>query len=436
MRRTRLGAGAPLRVPGDKSISQRALILASLGTGESRLTGLLHGGDVESTAQALRAMGAQIPELPTDGDEIRIVGVGLKGLGAVDRLDLGNSGTGARLLAGVLASRVGRSTLDGDESLRTRPMERIAKPLHAMGARSQWLEGEGRLPMRIEGKASLDPIEWFSPVASAQVKSSILLAGLTGGAFVLLEEPSKSRDHTERMLAHVGVSVISHPRGQGWRVEMRDPPEQIRPLYMHVPGDVSSAAFLLAFGALGGVPGELTVADVGLNPTRTGFLRVLESMGVQVGVEHSSGSDVPEPYGDVTVRGGELRGVDLTDVDIPSVIDELPLIAVMGAVAHGDTVIRGAEELRTKESDRISVVVENLRSVGAQVEELDDGLVVHGSERPLRGRVHVHHDHRVAMAFGVLGALPQNEIEVDDPDVARVSFPDFRSALRAAGAAV
>ncbi|MBT8488247.1 MAG: 3-phosphoshikimate 1-carboxyvinyltransferase, partial [Gemmatimonadetes bacterium] len=249
------------RVPGDKSLTQRALILAALATGESRLTGLLHGGDAASTAGALRALGAEIPALPPDGGEVRIQGVGLEGLRApTGPLDLGNSGTGTRLLMGVLAGCDAKAVLTGDASLRQRPMARVIDPLTKMGASVQYLGEVGRLPVSIEGRRPLAAIDWPSPVASAQVKSAILLAGLTGGAFALVTEPRQSRDHTERLFRSVGVSVVEHPVAEGWRVEMRDPPETLRPLEFDVPGDVSSAAFLFAAAALGGAgPEGITV---------------------------------------------------------------------------------------------------------------------------------------------------------------------------------
>lgn len=418
-------------MPGDKSLTQRALILSSLAEGESRLSGLLFGGDAESTAGALRALGVDVPVLPADGSEIRVQGVGLRGLRTPDApVDLGNSGTGARLLAGVLAGSGLRVTVDGDASLRSRPMKRISDPLTAMGARFEWLLEDGRLPMTIRGPERVEPIDWPSRVASAQVKSSILLAGLTGGAFAMLTEPSRSRDHTERMFNDVGASVVSHAGAGGWRVELRDPPEQIAPLDFDVPGDVSSAAFILAFGALGGAgPDGVTVEHVGLNPTRTGFLEALRRLGVDMEVVETTPAGSSEPVGDVSVRPSELIGIAIEPSEVPGMIDELPLVAALGAVAHGETVIRGAEELRHKESDRIAVMVENLRALGASADASHDGLTVRGSGDPLRGRVKTYHDHRIGMAFGVLGALPGHHIEVDNPAVSNVSFPGFRALL-------
>jgi 3-phosphoshikimate 1-carboxyvinyltransferase len=431
-----------ITVPGDKSLTQRALILAGLASGESRIRGLLHGGDAASTRSALVALGVDVPEIPTDGGEIVVRGVGLDGLKEpAGVLDLGNSGTGTRLLMGVLAGSGRRATLTGDASLRSRPMRRVTEPLTAMGAAFDFLEDDGRLPVTVQGRRPLSPIDWDSPVASAQVKSAILLAGLVGGAYALVTEPRKSRDHTERMLTASGARVISHATEGGWRVELRDPPSRIEALDFTVPGDFSSAAFPIALAALGGVEGRgaLTVEGVGLNPTRTAFLGVLERMGASVTVEPdgTDGEDadveggVGEPVGSVTVRASELRATDVLPEEIPRLIDELPLVAVLGARAQGVTRIRGAEELRAKESDRIAAMVANLRALGVRVEEYEDGLEVEGSDRPLLGTVLTRADHRIAMAFGVLAALKGNQVDVDDPGAADVSFPGFWAMIRA-----
>jgi len=420
-----------ITVPGDKSLTQRALILSALADGESRLSGLLYGGDAESTAGALRALGARIPAIPADGSEIRIHGVGLRGLSKPgDVLDLGNSGTGTRLLMGVLAGSHVTATLDGDRSLRSRPMARVTKPLAAMGARFEHGGEVDRLPITVHGRHPLEPVDWPSPVASAQVKSSILLAGLTGGAFAMITEPRRSRDHTERLFQSVGAAVVCHESEGGWRVELRDPPARIDPLDFAVPGDVSSAAFLLAFAALGGVGDELTIEDVGLNPTRTAFIEVLRRMGAAVEVVMGSSPAAAEPVGAVTIRPSTLRGVTVGGEEVPRLIDELPLIAAMGACADGTTRITGAEELRAKESDRIVAMVANLRALGVEVEELPDGMVVEGAGRPLEGTARSWDDHRIAMSLLVLGALPGNRIDVSGSEASRVSFPGFREQLQ------
>jgi 3-phosphoshikimate 1-carboxyvinyltransferase len=416
-----------LQVPGDKSLTQRALILASLADGESRLSGLLHGGDAASTAEALRRLGVPMGPLPTDGGEFRVAGVGLRGLTTKPTsLDLGNSGTGARLLLGVLAGAGADALVTGDGSLCQRPMRRITEPLEAMGATFDWKGAPGRLPLRVRGGQPLRPLEWSSPVASAQVKSALLLAGLTGGAFVLLTEPRRSRDHTERLLAQMGAPLVCHAPGGGWRVELRDPPIRLAPLDFRVPGDLSSAAFLLASVAMSGGQEGVEIENLGLNPTRAGFLDVLESMGVGLEIQLDGPQGPGEPVGTVAASpGNALRGVDVGPTQVPGLIDELPLVAALGTRAEGLTRISGAGELRHKESDRISALVENLRVVGARVEEREDGLTVEGSPDPLRGHVRTRGDHRIAMAFGVLGAAPGNRITVDDPGAADVSFPGF-----------
>jgi 3-phosphoshikimate 1-carboxyvinyltransferase len=420
-----------VRVPGDKSLTQRALILASLADGESMLSGLLHGGDAASTAGALRALGVDLGPLPVDGGPLRVQGVGLQGLRAPSApLDLGNSGTGTRLLMGVLAGSAVTAVVTGDASLQGRPMGRVVEPLSAMGARFRALGREGRLPLEVRGRRPLSPLDWRSPVASAQVKSSVLLAGLTGGAFVLFTEPRRSRDHTERLLAQMGAPVVEHAADHGWRVELRDPPPRLGPLDFRVPGDPSSAAFLLALGALGAAGAELEVEQVGLNPTRTGFFSVLRRMGAEIDEVPQGGVGPGEAMGSVVVRPGGLRGTLVGGSEVPGLIDELPLVAILAARAEGETRITDAGELRHKESDRITVMVDNLRAVGVDAEEAPDGLVVRGSDAPLQGAVRTHGDHRIAMAFAVLGAVRGNRITVDDPSCADVSFPGFWDLLK------
>lgn len=418
-----------ITVPGDKSLTQRALVFAALAEGESRLSGLLHGGDAASTAGALRALGVRFAELPSDGSELVVRGVGLEGFRSpAGPLDLGNSGTGTRLLLGVLAGMRARATLTGDASLRSRPMRRVTEPLSRMGARFAHEGAQGRLPITVEGTRPLSPLEWESPVASAQVKSAILLAGLTGHAAVSVVEPRRSRDHTERLLASVGVHVVAGPAAPGaaaWRVAVPEPPSLIDPLDFRIPGDVSSAAFLLALAVLGGTRDSLRIEHVGLNPTRTAFLDVLGRMGAHVTIERDARAWGEEPVGVVTTSAAELRAVEVGAEEVPALIDELPLVAALGARARGVTRITGAEELRAKESDRIEAMVENLRAMGVRAEELPDGLEVEGTDAPLRGSVRTRGDHRIAMSFGVLGAVGRNAIEIDDPGAADVSFPGF-----------
>lgn len=429
-------SGDPVRVPGDKSVTHRALLLGAVANDESRLRGLLSGEDCQRTASAMRALGANIPELPADGSEIVVPGVGLGGLRSAESLlDCGNSGTTARLLLGLLAGLPVEARLTGDASLRSRPMRRVTEPLAEMGARF-WEVGEpDRLPLTVRG-GSLHSIEYTSPVASAQVKSALLLAGLTGGVEVTVIEPSRSRDHTERMLRRMGASVREAVTADGWEVSLDTPPTELVPLDLTVPGDFSSAAFLIALGLLRGGSRKLTILNVGLNPTRTGLLDVLREMGGRIDVENLREAEDPagEPAGDLVVSPSDLSGVSLGGEAIPMLIDEIPILAVVAALASGVTEIRDASELRVKESDRIEVLAENLTAVGARVDELPDGLRIKGGTRSLEGAAAVHGDHRIAMAFGVLGGLPGTSVTVDDPGVADVSFPGFWGLIRDLGA--
>jgi 3-phosphoshikimate 1-carboxyvinyltransferase len=404
-----------LRVPGDKSISHRALMLGALGDGRSRITRILESDDVRSTATVLRALGARIPELSPD---IVVEGSGLRGLQApAGALDCGNSGTTTRLMAGIVSALPISAQFVGDASLSRRPMRRVAKPLETMGARFD-LPPHGGLPMTVRGGALKD-LAWKSEVASAQVKSAILLAGVVGGVRVTLEEPAQTRDHTERMLGARGVDISS----QGRRVELEPAHTKISSLDTQVPGDPSSAAFFAALAAMAD-EGELTLLDVCVNETRTGFLETLRRMGAEVLFtrDQLSGGEWISP---VVVRPGELRGVDVGEEIVPSMIDELPLLACLATRAEGETVITGAAELRVKESDRITAVVDNLTAIGADATELPDGMRILGSRKPLRGSVRAHGDHRLAMSFGILGAIPGNAIEIDDPHCVTVSYPSF-----------
>ena len=411
-------AAGEIVVPGDKSISHRALILGALGATRTRIRGVLRSHDVQSTAGVLRAMGVNVPALAGD---MNIAGRGLRGLRAPDAdVDCGNSGTTARLLAGVVAGLPVSVRFTGDASLSRRPMGRVAKPLRMMGARVETAEGE-RLPMTVHGGA-LQPIEYTSEAASAQVKSALLLAALVARVSVTVHEPEQSRDHTERMLQARGVDV----RSMGRTVSL-DPVESLSSLDVNVPGDPSSAAFFAALASLAS-SGELMIREVCLNPTRTGFLETLRAMGGHVHIENSR-LEGGEPIGDVRVTPASLRATRVDSAQVPAMVDELPLVAILAARAEGETIIAGAAELRVKESDRIAAMVQNLRAIGAHAEEQPDGLIVRGNDSPLKGRVVTHGDHRVAMAFGVLGAIQGNEIEIDDPDCVAVSFPGFWEEL-------
>lgn len=407
-----------LRVPGDKSISHRSLILGALGQGESRITHILPSADVHSTAGVLRGLGADIPELSS---EFVVRGVGLHGLRRPDaQLDAGNSGTTTRLMAGVVSALPIEATFVGDASLSRRPMRRVATPLGEMGAIFK-LPPHGGLPMTIQG-GSLHGLSWTNEVASAQIKSAILLASLVAGVRSTVSEPIKSRDHTERMLIARGVTL--HTSSTSVTI---DPAPSLVSLDVDVPGDPSSAAFFAALAA-GSNDGELRLERVCTNPTRTGFFETLKRMGASVREEHrrEEGGDV---VADLVISHAPLFATTVIARDVPAMVDELPLLACLATCAFGETSITGADELRVKESDRISAVVTNLRAIGADAEELRDGMLIRGSKHPLRGRVVTHGDHRLAMAFGILGALGTNEIEVDDRDCVNVSYPGFWSDL-------
>jgi 3-phosphoshikimate 1-carboxyvinyltransferase len=421
MTATRLRVAGELTVPGDKSISHRSLICSALADGTSRVRAILQSQDVHSTAGVLRALGVDVPALDED---FEIRGVGLRGLRdpATD-LDCGNSGTSTRLLAGVVAGSGVTGRFVGDASLSRRPMRRIATPLAAMGA-SVELPAHGGLPMTVRG-AALRDVEWVNETGSAQVKSCILFAALCAGVEAKVIESPRSRDHTERMLASQGVDVWVNDESV-----LLHPASRLAPLDVTVPGDPSSAAFFAALAALA-PDGELLLRRVCVNETRTGFLAALKEMGADIELldqQRLAG----EWVADVAVKAGAtLRGISIGREAIPTLIDELPLVACLAAYAEGETRVTGAEELRVKESDRIAVVVGNLRSLGADVDELPDGFIVRGSAPALRGRVVTHADHRMAMAFGILGALPGNEIEIDDRDCVAVSYPAFWEDLSA-----
>ncbi|MCU0649082.1 MAG: 3-phosphoshikimate 1-carboxyvinyltransferase [Gemmatimonadaceae bacterium] len=404
-----------LRVPGDKSISHRALMFAALAPGRSRVSGLLLSADVRSTARVLSQLGASLPPVDLSMD---IAGRGAAVLHSpLEALDCGNSGTTTRLVAGIVAGSAGvRARFEGDESLSARPMRRVAKPLEAMGAHVE-LSPAGTLPMTVTG-STLHELEWTLEQASAQVKSAVLLASVVAGVPVTVREHHATRDHTERMLEARGVAITR--TGDTIRCVPSGP---LAPRDVQVPGDPSSAAFFVALAAMAS-DGELRLVDVLLNPTRTGFLEVVRRMGADVEVIGPHTVD-GEPIGTLVVRPSNLRATDIGGAEIPTLIDELPVIAALASVADGETRITGAAELRAKESDRIAVMVENLRAIGVDAEELPDGLIVRGPSARLVGRVSTHGDHRIAMAFGVLAARPDAAISIDVPGCVDVSYPSF-----------
>ena len=407
------------------SISHRALLFAALASGTSEITGILAGEDVKSTARVLRQLGTEITAV-RDGARVAVRASRLTP--PASRLHCGNSGTTTRLLLGILAGKGIRATLTGDASLRKRPMRRVTDPLRLMGARIEEAAA-GTLPVDVRA-GKLHGIEYRSPVASAQVKSALLLAGLAGRVPVTVQEPAPSRDHTERMLAWLGEDIrrqtsdVSQPSA----VSYQPSANVIRGFSMAVPSDPSAAAFLVAAAVLG-EGGELRIENVCVNPGRTGFLPVLARMGAAV--EMINVRDVgAEPVGDLVARPVALRGTTVEATEVPALVDEIPILAVLASRATGETVFRGVGELRVKESDRLEMIARNLRAVGAEAEAAGDDLHVRGSERPPRGRVDTARDHRLAMAFAVLGTVPGARVTLSERRSVAVSYPEFFTDLR------
>ena len=408
-----------VRPPGDKSISHRVLMLAALAHGQSGVTGLLTGDDVKSTARVLRQLGAKISTI-RDGGSVRITGVRLTAPGA--RLNCGNSGTSARLLLGVLAGQRFRATLTGDSSLRRRPMRRVTEPLRTMGAEIKEQRGDG-LPLEIHG-GRLRGLVYTSPVASAQVKSALLLAGLTGGVPVTIREPYRSRDHTERLFAHLDLGIREHDSV----ISYQPSAVSVRPFEVSVAGDTSSAAFLVAVAVLA-EQGELLIENVGVNPTRTGYLVVLARMGARV-ERVNLRDEGGEPVADLIAKPASLRATEVSAAEIPTLVDEVPILAVLASRARGETVFREVGELRVKESNRLELVAENLRAVGVRAEARGNDLHVEGTERPARGRVETAADHRLAMAFAVLGTMPGAAVRLSERRSVGISYPNFFKDLK------
>lgn len=421
-----------IRVPGDKSISHRSLMLSALAVGESRVTGLLDGEDVMATAAAMRAMGASV-ERRADG-EWRIHGLGVGGLmQPATALDMGNSGTSTRLLMGLVASHPLTATFIGDASLSKRPMGRVIEPLSRMGADFTSSPG-GRLPLTMRGLAPAVPIEYRLPVASAQVKSAVLLAGLNTPGITTVIEPVPTRDHSERMLRGFGADLSVETDAAGARVIRLAGEAELRPQTIVVPGDPSSAAFFAVAALI--VPGsDLVIENVGLNPTRAGLFEVLRQMGGSI--EEIDRREVGgEPVADLRVRHSALTGIEVDPAIAPSMIDEFPVLFVAAALAQGRTVTRGLDELRVKESDRIAAMHAALTGAGARVTETEDGLTIDGTGGdPLAGGdtpVVTHLDHRIAMSMAVAGLASQGGVEVDDTRPIATSFPPFEALLERA----
>jgi 3-phosphoshikimate 1-carboxyvinyltransferase len=413
--------GGQISVPGDKSISHRALMLGALAEGQTLIRGFLAGEDCLATLAALRALGARIDD--SDLQLIKITGVGMQGLhAAAAPLDMGNSGTGLRLLAGLLAGQAFNSELTGDESLRKRPMERIAKPLRSMGAKID--TNNGRPPVKITA-ATLKALIYKSPVASAQVKSAVLLAGLYANGVTQVQEPAITRDHTERMLQTFGVQVKT-----GELVAEVAGPATLQACDIQVPGDLSSAAFPLAAGCLS-TSDSVVVQGVGVNPTRTGILNILELMGARVVVSDSR-MEGAEPVATLTASPATLQGVVLPPELVPLAIDELPLVFVLAACASGETIIRGAEELRHKESDRIGLMVSNLKALGIEAEEFPDGARIVGGQLQ-GGTVDSGGDHRIAMAFAIAAMCASAPVTILNTANVNTSFPGFVSLMQSLG---
>ncbi|HUF62036.1 MAG TPA: 3-phosphoshikimate 1-carboxyvinyltransferase [Verrucomicrobiales bacterium] len=412
-----------LRVPGDKSISHRAMMLAGLGEGDCLLTGFLRSEDCLATQSAMEELGAKVEADQTGPETLRVRGVAMRPREPAREIDCGNSGTTMRLLAGILAAQRFCSRLVGDASLSRRPMGRVLEPLRAMGARIE-AEGAGGCAPLVLGGGHPQAICYALPVASAQVKSCVLLAGLFCEGKTMVVEPVATRDHTERMLRAFGVPVA-----RDGKMVWLEGPARLRRERFVIPGDVSSAAFWLTAAAAWG-RGTLSLPNVGLNPTRTGVIDLLRRMGASIRESNRRGEE-DEPAGELTVEGGALRGVIIEGETIPNVIDELPVLAVAGALAEGETEIRDAGELRVKESDRIHAVTTNLRAMGAEVEERREGLRVRGGGKLHGAVVESFGDHRIAMAFAVAGLFAEGETVIRDVACVATSYPGFAADLGA-----
>lgn len=418
-----------LCVPGDKSISHRAVMLGAIALGRTSVHGFLDSLDCQATISCFRALGVEIQSSSSEnGLELEIFGCGIEGLKEADNiLDCGNSGTLIRLLTGLLSGRSFYSVLTGDESLRKRPMTRIVEPLSRMGAHILGRKNADLAPLTIDGQR-LRGISYTMPVASAQVKSSILLAALSAQEETEIIEPVPSRDHTERMLKSFGAEITIQPYSKpGYRHIKLKPGTLLHGKEVRIPGDISSAAFLIVAGLL--VPdSQIVIRNIGLNPLRTGLLDVLQSMGGELEVTpHSTWCG--EPVGDIKVSSSVLHGIVIGDAVIPRLIDEIPILALAAAYAEGETVIQGASELRVKESDRIRTVVTQLNRLGASIEELPDGMLIQGIPRLVGGVIDACGDHRIALMGAVAGLVSENGVEVSNFGCAEVSYPGFLDSV-------
>lgn len=404
-----------IKVPGDKSISHRAIMLASMAEGTSNIYNFLMGDDCLNTIECFRTLGVPIE---IKEDKITIHGVGLKGLRKPNKvLDVGNSGTTIRLMSGILAGQEFTSKITGDSSIQKRPMDRITKPLREMGA----IISGNYAPLKIQA-GNLKFINYNMPVASAQVKSAILLAGLFCNEKIYIKELKKSRDHTERMINFMGGNVIV----DGLSISS-EPIEKLYPKEIYIPGDISSAAFFLVLGAIAR-DGDILIPNVGINPTRTGIIDVLKEMGANIKILNEkvlSG----EAVADLHITSSRLKGIEIAGEIIPRLIDEIPIIAVAAAFAKGTTIIQDAEELKIKESNRIQATVTELKKIGVDIEETHDGMIIHGKDSIMGGQVESYDDHRIAMALAIAGLRSEKGVFINNPTCVNISFPDFFNIL-------
>lgn len=413
------GLHGEITIPGDKSISHRGIMLGALAKGTTKITNFLQGADCLSTIRCFQQMGIQVENR---GEEVLVHGKGLHGLAAPqETLDAGNSGTTVRLLSGILASQNFSTTLTGDASIQKRPMKRIIDPLTQMGAKIRSLHGNGCAPLSIQG-GRLKGIHYQSPVASAQVKSCVLLAGLYAEGTTSVTEPTLSRDHSERMLTYMGAQISS--RGTTVSVE---PEPHLEAREILVPGDISSAAYFIAAGLL--IPGsQILIKNVGVNPTRSGMLSVCQAMGAHIQYLNERKENW-EPTADLLVTSSALKGTVIEGEIIPALIDELPILAVMAAFAQGETIIRDAAELRVKESDRVEAMVENLSAMGADITGTPDGMIIRGGRELTGARIRTYKDHRIAMAFAIGGMAAEGTTELEDAECVSISYPQFYEDL-------
>ncbi|MEH7460128.1 3-phosphoshikimate 1-carboxyvinyltransferase [Bacillus sp. JJ1127] len=413
------GLKGTITIPGDKSISHRAVMFGAIAQGKTTIKGFLPGADCLSTIACFKEMGVEISQ---NGDEVVVNGKGLEGLQEPKNvLDVGNSGTTIRLISGILANTSFHSCIQGDSSIGKRPMKRVTNPLRLMGAKIDGREEGTFTPLTIRG-GSLKAIEYVSPVASAQVKSAILLAGLTAEGVTSVTEPHISRDHTERMLEAFGVTVTR----EGKTVKIAGG-QQLIGTDIQVPGDVSSAAFFLVAGAV--IPNsKLVLQNVGMNPTRTGIIDVLKKMGAKLEI-HSIHKDASEPAANITIETSSLQGIEISGEIIPRLIDEIPIIALAATQAEGITVIKDAHELKVKETNRIDTVVAELTKLGARIEATDDGMIIYGKSALKGGTVNSHGDHRIGMMLAIAGCIADNKTVLEDAETVGVSYPTFFQEL-------